>query len=91
MTNPGDLSEIISASNGLYLVKLIERQSVTVAPLEEVAATLREQLAREKRELVAADFQKQLHSGLHVEVHAERLGSIASASPTTEPSPPPLQ
>lgn len=91
LTNPGDLSEIISASNGLYLVKLIERQSVTVAPLEEVAATLREQLAREKRELVAADFQKQLHSGLQVEVHAERLGSIASASPTTEPSPPPLQ
>ena len=86
----GQISEVIPGTKGFYLVKLLDRQPTSVVPLERVAADLRQQLLREKREQVASDFQRQLRDGLRVEVHAEMLQALPSPNPANEPVPPSL-
>ncbi|MCB1207694.1 MAG: peptidyl-prolyl cis-trans isomerase [Verrucomicrobiales bacterium] len=86
----GQFSEVIPGAKGFYLVKLLEKQPSSTSPLEKVAVDLRQQLLREKREQIAADFQMQLRDGLRVEVHAEKLETLPSSKPANEPVPPSL-
>lgn len=91
LQQPGEISDVIAGAKGLYVVKLLEKQAAAPVPLEKVAAGIRQQLLRDKRDQIQGDFQTTLRDGLRIEVHAERLDSIPASTPAQEPIPPTIQ
>jgi len=86
----GDLSPVIAAANGFYLVKLIEKQSAGHRPLAEVAAAIRYQLALEKRHRTQQEFQEAMTAGLKIEINRALLETISMPASTSPAAPPPL-
>ena len=91
LTQPGQISEVITGKTGLYLVKLLEKQTASAVPLEKVAPEIQQRLLREKRDQIESDFQRHLREGLRLEVHPERLAAVPNFSSAHEPVPPPLR
>lgn len=85
LPEPGACSGVIRGERGFYLVKLIERQAPSVAPLASVEPAIRARLLREKREKIEAEFLAALRQAVPVKVHPERLpAKAASASPAAD-------
>jgi len=88
LATPGQISTVITGANGYYVVKLLERRSPAVLPLEQATPALRSRLLAEKQGDLMEKFQHQLRQDLRVEVHADRLAQIAAATPGQTSSPP---
>ncbi len=88
LKTPGQISAVVTASNGCYVVKLLERRESSLLPLEQAAPALRSRLLAEKQEQAMTVFQDKLRHGLRVEMHPEKLAAVSSRAPKT-PSPPP--
>lgn len=84
----GDLSPVITVSNGCYLVKLIERKDAGRRPLEGVKEAIRYELAQEKRQRSQQELFDSLKAGLKIEINQPLLESIASPAVQTEAKPP---
>ena len=90
----GDISEVIKATNGYYLVcKLDARESVTT-PMEQVQVSLQRRLVAEKRQQTEAAFRQELRTAAPVQSFPQVLAQVEY--PTTvvakseEPIPPAL-
>jgi parvulin-like peptidyl-prolyl isomerase len=90
LTEPGTISDVIRGERGFYLVKLVERQGPSVAPLEKVEPAIRAGLLREKREQIEAKFVAKIRETVPVEVHPERLPASVPASAPAASLPPKL-
>jgi len=87
---PGELSEVVAGRDGLYLVRLLERQEAAPLPFEQAAPGLTRRLQEQKQARLLDEFQSRLHAELRVEVHSERLprefaGSSGAAPPPSLP------
>jgi peptidyl-prolyl cis-trans isomerase D len=83
LKSAGEISSVIQTSNGLYLVKLIEKKVAGYRPLEEVAEAIRYQLALEKRHRQQEEFHEAMTAGLKIEINRALLETIS-----VPPSPP---
>ena len=83
LAKPGDLSEVVTDSNGLYLLKLLDRRAPSVVPLAEVESSLRQRLLLEKRRKIEQTFGRECRESVPVVAHPELLPAIVvPATPT---------
>ena len=90
----GEISQVIKATNGLYLVsKLDTRESVTT-PLDEIQGPLQRRLLSEKRQETEAAFRQELRGLAAVESFPQALATVsyptATLAKAEEPLPPSL-
>lgn len=89
LKNAGDLSRVITVSNGCYLVKLIEKRERTTRPLQSVEQNIRYQIAQEQRQQSQAAFFDSMKAGLKIQINRSLLESIGETSLPPEAKPPP--
>ena len=77
LKNPGELSEITAGSDGLFLVRLVERRAAAVKPFESVSAEIRRSLVDQQREKLREEFSGRILA----ESRPQRFaGAIAAVS-----------
>ena len=76
LENIGDISELITAETGLYLVKLLDRRKSAVTPLEKVKARIRHKLLMEKQRQIEKDFLGNKRSDTETETYPEALEAV---------------
>ena len=88
LRHPGDVSPVISAADGFYIVKLMEIRGATVKPFTEVKDGARYLLLQEKRRHAEGEFMALLRKNIPVTVDRGLLANIASpvAAPPALPA-----
>ncbi|HEU0012014.1 MAG TPA: peptidylprolyl isomerase [Verrucomicrobiae bacterium] len=82
LKNNGNVSEVIRAANGLYLVKKLDTRAASVTPLAQVEEGLRRQLLKEKREQAEKLFLSEARRAAGVQTFSEALASRPVPSTT---------
>ncbi len=95
LKNIGDISDILITENGLYLVKLSDFRPEKLMPLSKAAPRIRHMLAKEKKEKIQKNFQKELHLAAEIEIYPDILMKVSpemiiSDSETKKTFPPKL-
>jgi len=85
----GEVSEVISTDEGLYVVMKIDHRPAQITPLEEVTPGLRRKLIREKQDMVERTFMSNLLAEAHVEINPEKAGRLTTPT-SSVPAPPVL-
>lgn len=88
LQSPGEISPVIQAQDGIYLLKLIERQESNSLPFEQVRNRVQYQFVREREEQAEAEFYAQLKATFPVKINTQRFDEIAPA-PVVAKAPPP--
>lgn len=93
LENIGDISEVISTDDGLYLVKLLDHRPSEVIPQDKAASRIRHQLMRKKEQEIKKTFQQEMQAATTVKIYSEILESVPLPSDTVpkEQLPPKLQ
>jgi len=90
----GDISDVIKASEGLYIVSRVDSREPVVTPLEQVQTSIQRRLLAEKRTQTETAFNVKMRSVARVETFSEALAKVHYPSPTVakaeEPHPPSL-
>lgn len=92
LSEPGQMTEPLSTEKGIYLVRLVDRETASPRPFEQVKNGIRHQLMRSKGELSDQAFNAGVLAGINVDVHQEIFSGIeapASAAETVEEQRPP--
>ena len=86
---PGELTPLLETAEGLFIFKLIERKPAEVQPLERVRDAVAYHCQQAWKERTAAEFEKTLRAGLHIEVNEELFDSILPETSQTAQNDPP--
>lgn len=78
LRNPGDISEVITDSQGIYLLKLLERRDASVTPLPQVEASLKQGLLADKCRAIEQSFIRESRQAVPVQTYPELLARIPS-------------
>ena len=89
LTSPGQISPVISAEDGYYIVKLMETKAAVMKPFAEVKDGVRYHLIREKRARIEGKFMEKLKASIPVTVNREALNAVIPDTPA-QPRPPEL-
>ena len=76
LKTPGQISQVIVAADGYYIIKLIEVKAATVKPFAEVQDGVRYQVIQEKKQKIEAEFIDQLKKKIPVTVNSALLQTI---------------
>jgi len=76
LTKVGEISDIVTDTNGLYVVKLMGREETSLVPLEQVQPSIRQRLLAERRAQIEREFLAQLRTSVPVEIHPDRLEKV---------------
>lgn len=87
---PGQLSPVITATDGYYLVKLIESKGATVKPFAAVKDGVRYQVIQGKKKKIEDEFIEQLKVKFPVTVNSALLNTIALPAGPRNSGPSPL-
>jgi peptidylprolyl isomerase len=90
LKSPGEVSPVITAGDGYYIVKLIETKGATVRPFAEVKDGVRYQVVREKKKRLEFEFIDSLKNRMPVTVNSGLLQTIASPVEVQTAEPPAL-
>jgi len=93
LAKPGDISPVVRAADGLYLLKLIEAHEPAPLPLEKVRDRIAWQLGKQAAETRQQEFYERQKVGLRINVNREELTKLISQAQTAAPEvagPPPL-
>jgi parvulin-like peptidyl-prolyl isomerase len=90
LKQPGETSDVVTTSQGLYVARLLEHRAASVRPIEEVKELIEYEVAREKRARLEKDQFDELKAGLRIQVNQSVLDSIQPAKPLSEDKPPAL-
>ncbi len=71
-----EISPVIRAADGFYLLKLIDHQAARTAPLPEVRERIEKQLLAAAQKQARARFSAELRRGLSVEINQPLLHSL---------------
>jgi peptidyl-prolyl cis-trans isomerase C len=90
----GEISGVIRATNGFYIVSKLESRDSVITPLEQVQTSLERGLLTEKRREVEAAFRRETRAYAAVESFTQVLANVQYPAPTMakaeEPQPPSL-
>jgi hypothetical protein len=84
LTEPGQLSEVTVRPEGIFLVRLIERQPERIRSFAEVRASIEQRLLAARRSDVQQQFHQQSQEDLTVERFPNNLSALSDL-PTTSP------
>lgn len=87
---PGQLSPVITAADGYYLVKLIESKGATLKPFATVKDGVRYKVIQEKKKKLEDDFIEQLKGKIPVIVNSALLQTITLPTRPINSGPSPL-
>lgn len=90
LKTPGEVSPVITAADGYYLVRLCEVRTAASKPFEAVRDGVRYRVTREKRHRVEREFIARLQGKIPVTVNEEALRALTPAAPGTTAEPPAL-
>jgi peptidyl-prolyl cis-trans isomerase C len=90
LKTPGQVSPVIAASDGYYIVKLVETKGATVRPFAEVKEGVRYQVIQEKRKKVEQEFMEQLKNRIPVTVNSGLLQTMDPPGEGKKAGPPAL-
>jgi hypothetical protein len=92
LTQPGQISDPIAASDGIYLLKLIGRRPEQLRPFDEVRPRIEHELALAARAEREARWRSWCREGLDIRIHADELARvpIPPAAQSPVPAPPPM-
>ena len=76
LENIGDISELITAETGLYLVRLLDRRKFAVTPLKKVRNRILHKLLLEKQRQIEKDFLKAKRSGIEIKTYPDALEAV---------------
>lgn len=86
----GEVAPLVVASNGVYIVRLLERRMATTRPLTEVREAIRYELQQQKREQRELEFFAEMKRGLNIKVNRDVLNSISTPTQVSNTAPPAL-
>jgi len=89
LQKPGDLSKIIAAAKGCYLLRLTEKSAASVRPLSTVAAQIRADLQREKQKRAEQELKTIALAKHRIESRRTRLPAPPVAKPAATQATPP--
>ncbi len=87
---PGQVSSVITASDGYYIVKLIESKGATVRPFAQVKDGVKYQVIQEKKQKIESDLIAQLKGRIPVSVNSALLGTVSQGDEVRQAGPPAL-
>jgi len=85
LTEPGDVSEIVSDENGLYLVRLVDHEPRRARSLDELADGIRQRLLRERHIEVEQAFQEEMLAMADIEIRDDALERVTPPGPQPRP------
>jgi parvulin-like peptidyl-prolyl isomerase len=83
----GEVSEVIKAPDGFYLVKKMDARDSVVAPFEQVQATIQHRLLAQKRQETEAAFARDLQSFAPVQTNEETFAGLDYPKTTVAAAP----
>jgi parvulin-like peptidyl-prolyl isomerase len=87
---PGQVSPVIAAADGYYILKLMETKGATVKPFADVKEGVRYIVLQEKRKKVEQEFMEELKKRIAVTVNSGLLQTIALPGEGKKGAPPAL-
>ncbi len=90
LKTPGQISPIIAATDGYYIVKLLESKGATVKPFAAVKDGVRYQVIREKKRKLELEFIEQLKGRIAVTVNSGLLKTMPQPAEGKQSGPPAL-
>lgn len=76
LAHPGDVSEVISTSNGLYLVRLMDRRKIDATEARENDSLVIHRLYLEKRKQLEEQFLQHAREQTAIQLFPERLRNL---------------
>ncbi len=92
LSEPGQIAPIIHTEKGTYLVRLVDRETASPRPFDQVKNGIRHQLMRSRTQQLDQTFEAGVLAGINVDINQEILSGIeapASAAETVEEQRPP--
>jgi peptidyl-prolyl cis-trans isomerase C len=86
----GEVAPLVIASNGCYIVRLLEQRPSRVHPLPEVREAIRYELQQRKRAQREQEFFAKMRQGLKIEINQAALKAASTALGSSHPPPPPV-
>lgn len=90
LKTPGQISPVITAADGYYIVKLMETKGATVKPFAAVKDGVRYQVVQDKKKKIEHEFIEQLKSRIPVSVNKGLLETIELPVQGKQAGPPAL-
>ena len=91
LKNPGDISDVLRAANGFYLVKKLDARAAVVTPLEQVSAAISHRLLLAKKLDAEEKFSATARAAAKVSTDTALLATVSYPAPNLPAStPPPL-
>lgn len=87
---PGQVSPVITAADGYYIVKLMETKGATVKPFAAVKDGVRYLIIQEKKQQLEQEFIEQLKKKIPVTVNSSLLQTIPLVAEDKKAGPAPL-
>lgn len=75
LKNQGDMTDVLQAEDGFYVVMKLDARPPTLTPLAQVAESLRRRLALEKRQQTEQAFRQQMRQGIAVTTFPKALAA----------------
>jgi peptidylprolyl isomerase len=76
LAEPGDLSQPVATSRGVYLIRLLDRREAAIRPLQEVADEIRQRVLAAKREQVSRRIYDSATANVRVHVDEESFAAV---------------
>ena len=76
LQQPGEISRVVATDQGLFLVRLIERQAAHVIPYESVREGIERRLLSQRRKQMEDQFNEQILARMSVQRFPERLRAL---------------
>lgn len=86
----GQISPVITAADGYYIVKLIESKGATVKPFAQVKDGVKYQVVQDKKKKIEDDLIAQLKGQIPVTVNSALLQTVSQTDEVKQAGPPPL-
>jgi peptidyl-prolyl cis-trans isomerase C len=88
LKQPGEVSAVVTAPSGLFLIRLLERRDPTVKPLSTVGPELRQKLLEERRQALRDEFACEILAQTAIERFPKPLESLSNlpAAPALPPA-----
>ena len=80
LAQAGDLSDVIPADRGFYLVTKLDTRDALVTPLAQVEDGLRRRLLVEKKQAAERAFQQELRRGVPLQLFPEALAALPATA-----------
>jgi hypothetical protein len=88
LKTPGDFAPLVVTENGVYVLKLVEKQPPSIRPFAELKEEIRYLVARQRQEQREKELHAFLREGLGIRINRPLLESIVPPGAANNEAPP---